>query len=143
MERGSDRLAWSCPGTRPEPELAKGQCPQQIDVYSRHQLLGTATSNCSTGLGPQAAGGGLGDQGRGGEWGRKRRTGRQVWGGSPPQGLWLQSFYKPIHLQCHPWDQKSETGRVLHGDHRDRKARAKAAASWAGTTVQDVSASKI
>lgn len=66
LETGTDRLAWSSPGTRPEPELARGQGSQQTEVYSRHQLLGTATSNHSTGLRPQAADGGLGDQGGGG-----------------------------------------------------------------------------
>lgn len=124
--------------------MVKSQGPQQTEVYSRHQLLGTATPNHSIDLGPQAAGGGLGDHKGGGDWGRKR-AGRQVVGGvrllrgsgskaSPSQ---------PIHPQCNPQNQMSETGRVLHGDHGDRVARAKAAVSQTGANVQDESSSKI
>lgn len=143
MERGSDRLAWSSPGTFPEPEVVKSQGPQQIDVYSRHQLLETATPNHSIDLGPQAAGRGLGNHRGGGDWGRMR-AGRQAAGGvhllrgsgskaSPSQ---------PSTLSVTP-RIKSQTGRVLHSDHGDRVARAKAAVSQAGATVQDVSSSKI
>lgn len=103
MERGSDRLAWSSPGTFPEPEVVKSQGPQQIEVYSRHQLLETATPNHSIDLGPQAAGRGLENHRGGGDWGRMR-AGRQATGGvhllrgsgskaSPSQ---------PIHPQCYP-----------------------------------------
>lgn len=112
LERGSDRLVWSSPGTFPEPEVVKSQGPQQIEVYSRHQLLGTATPNHSLDLGPPDAGGGLGEHREGGDWGRNR-AGRQA-----AEGVHFlrgsgskASPSQPIHPQCYPQDQKSETGR--------------------------------
>lgn len=125
--------------------MVKSQGPQQIEVYSRHQLPGTATPNHSIDLGPPDAGGGLGEHREGGDWGRNR-AGRQA--GSErcsfPEGFRLQSFSQPAHPpSVLPPGSKVRDRQMLHGDHRDRVARAKAAVSQAGATVQDVSSSKI
>lgn len=97
LERGSDRLAWSSPGTFPEPEVVKNQGPQQIEVYSRRQLLETATPNHSIDLGPPRcrwrARGPQRRRGFGKEEGWQAGSGRS----SSPEGFRLQSFSQPAH----------------------------------------------
>lgn len=128
-------MPWSSPGTCPEPEVAKGQGPQQIDVYSSSwELLSPKSQHWP---GTPSCRWGLGDHRGGGGWGRKRRAGRQVGGGAYLlSGSGSKASPSPIHPQGHPRDQTSEAGRGLRGDHRDRAARAKAAVSQAGATVR-------
>lgn len=106
--------------------LVRGRSPhnRQEFIAGTRKLLGTTTPNHNIGLGPQAADGGLGDhRGRGGV-GNEEEGLQTDWGDAQIlKRLCLQTFSQPIYSQCHPQD--------LHGDPRDRAARAKAAVSQA------------